>query len=89
MHKIIVLFLRISSTFFSQLKIGDNPSIINSNSILELENTNALTIEGLELFTENSENEIIVVDKAIGILKKIETSNLLREDEIIVIATDG
>lgn len=39
MNKIVLLFLLISTSIFSQVKIGDNPSVINASSILELEST--------------------------------------------------
>lgn len=39
-HIIIGLFFLTSFSIFSQVKVGDNPNTINTNSILELETTN-------------------------------------------------
>lgn len=36
----LLFFFAINSVIFSQIKVGNNPSIINPNSILELESTN-------------------------------------------------
>lgn len=51
--------------------------------------TNTLAITGLEKTVAVDANEIVVVDKSTGILKKMEASNLLREEEIVVTATNG
>jgi len=51
--------------------------------------TNTLAIQGIENAAVSDDTDIVVVDKTTGVLKKMEPSNLLREDEIIVIATDG
>lgn len=45
MRKIIFFtFLLISSFAYSQIKIGDSPSVIDSNSVLELESTNKVLV---------------------------------------------
>ncbi|MGV6846674.1 MAG: hypothetical protein ACWA42_11165, partial [Lutibacter sp.] len=45
MKKFIIILLLFSSTiFYAQVKIGDNPSIINSNSLLELESSNKVFV---------------------------------------------
>ena len=55
MNRIFILFLLISTTIFSQVKIGDNPSVINPNSILELESTNkALVLTRLSTIQMNA-----------------------------------
>ncbi|SDX51586.1 hypothetical protein SAMN05444411_106118 [Lutibacter oricola] len=51
--------------------------------------TNTLALQGLENEVDVNEVELVVVDKATGVLKKIEPSNLLREEEIVIIANDG
>lgn len=49
MHKIsqifyLIVFLLSAQILFSQVKIGDNPSIIDANSILELESNNKVLV---------------------------------------------
>ena len=51
--------------------------------------TNTLAITGLEKTVAVDANEIVVIDKSTGILKKMEASALLREEEIVVTATNG
>lgn len=56
---------------------------------LQTGSTNTLAITGLIKTVDAVANEIVVVDKATGVLKKIEASALLREEEIVLIATEG
>ncbi|MCW2119855.1 hypothetical protein [Flavobacterium sp. 7A] len=51
--------------------------------------SNTLAITGLEDTIDIDANNIIVVNKATGTLKRIEASALLREEEIVITATNG
>ena len=62
---------------------------LTKETTLATSTTNTLAIMGLENTIDVEANEIMVVDKATGILKKIEASTLLREEEIVVTAKDG
>ena len=51
--------------------------------------SNTLAITGLETAIDTDENDIVVIDSNTGVLKRMEVANLLREEEIIVIASEG
>ncbi|AWG21753.1 hypothetical protein FFWV33_09470 [Flavobacterium faecale] len=51
--------------------------------------SNTLAITGLQNATTIEDNEIVVVDKSTGVLKKIEASSLIREEEIVLTAISG
>ena len=56
---------------------------------IETDATNTLAITGLETDTDVSNNQVVVVDQSTGVLKKMNASSLLREEEIIIVASQG
>lgn len=60
------------------------PTVITTNAL------NTLAIEGLQdVNFSNSSNSIVVVDNTSGVLKKVSTSNLVRQQQVIVMANNG
>ncbi|WP_157961159.1 hypothetical protein [Lutibacter citreus] len=62
---------------------------LTKETTLETNATNTLAIKGLEKTIDANANEIVVVNKNTGVLQKMQASNLLREEEIVVIAEEG
>lgn len=61
-----------------------NPTVITTNTI------NTLAIQGLEdTILDNSNNSIVVVDNASGVLKKVSATNLVTQEQIIIVASNG
>ena len=60
------------------------PTVITTNTL------NTLAIQGLDdTILENSNNSIVVVDNTSGVLKKVTATNLVSQDQIVIIATNG
>lgn len=76
----------LTKTVENTIELG---GVLTKETVIETSATNTLAITGLETTTETENNEIVVVDKVTGVLKKIEPSNLIREEEIIIIASEG
>jgi hypothetical protein len=51
--------------------------------------TNSLALQGLETGIVNDQNAIVVVDSNTGVLKKVDANSLIKEEVILIIATDG
>lgn len=60
------------------------PTVITTNAL------NTLAIEGLqETVLNDSSSSIVVVDNTSGVLKKVSVSNLVTQEQVIVIANNG
>lgn len=69
------------------IKLGGNliePTIITTNTL------NTLAIQGLD-DTEliNTENSIVVVNNTSGVLKKVSANNIVIQDQVVIIASNG
>lgn len=61
-----------------------NPTVITTNTI------NTLAIQGLDnTVLDNSNNSIVVVDNTSGVLKKVSATNLVTQEQIIIVASNG
>ncbi|WP_413972407.1 hypothetical protein [Hyunsoonleella sp. 2307UL5-6] len=61
-----------------------NPTVITTNTL------NTLAIQGLEdTILDNSNNSIVVVDNTSGVLKKVSTTNLVTQEQVVIVASNG
>lgn len=60
------------------------PTVITTNAV------NTLAIQGLQdTILDDASNSIVVVDNTSGELKKVSVSNLVRQEQIVIIANNG
>lgn len=59
------------------------PTVITTDAV------NTLAIQGLEEILLDNDTSIVVVDDTTGVLKKIATSNLIEQQQVVFIAVNG
>jgi hypothetical protein len=68
------------------LILGGNltaPTVITTNA------ANTLALQGLTTTTLNASKRLVVADANTGVLQKIESTNIVRQNQIVITATDG
>ncbi|WP_296345724.1 hypothetical protein [Winogradskyella sp.] len=60
-----------------------------SPTIITTDSTNTLALQGLEDTTLDGTNSIVVVDDTTGELKKVSATNLVQQQQVVIIATEG
>lgn len=58
-------------------------------TIITTDSTNTLAILGLQNITTDANHDIVIVDNSTGELKKIATSALIQQQQLVIIATEG
>lgn len=62
---------------------------LNKQTTIATTTSNTLAITGLDKTTAIDDTNVVVVDKNTGVLKTVEVASMLREEEIVLIATEG
>lgn len=76
--------LTISSNTIQLGGVLTNPTIITTNNI------NTLAIQGLDdTFLDSTNNSVVVVDNSSGVLRKVSAANLVTQEQVVIIATNG
>lgn len=76
--------LTISSNTIQLGGLLTNPTVITTDNI------NTLAIKGLDdTLLNNNDNSIVVIDNTSGELKKVSTTNLVTQEQVVITATSG
>lgn len=73
-------------TTANQIELG---GALTKPTVLPTTNTNTLAITGLSAPTAADNHDFVVVDRTTGVLNKVATIDVLREEEIVVTASNG
>lgn len=60
-----------------------------SPTVITTDSTNTIALQGLEDTTLDGTNSVVVVDNTTGVLQQVPATNLVQQQQIVIIATDG
>ncbi len=60
-----------------------NPTVLTTSTI------NTLAIQGLDVTLLDDSKSIVVMDNASGVLQKVSVTNIVKQEQIVIIANDG
>ncbi len=58
-------------------------------TVVTTDSTNTLALQGLETTTLDGSNSVVVADNTTGVLQQVSASNLVQQQQIVIIATEG
>ena len=84
----------------NQVLNADNGVTITSNTIqlggtlitptvITTDSTNTLALQGLQNTTLDGTNSVVVVDNTTGELAQVSATNLVQQQQVVIIATEG